>query len=234
MTTLMLVRSFRESNLLLLLSCLKEAVPLCYALDHIHYSRWLSVFIHDLELLCVENPDMFIVQLNRKQSWGKNIQSRLFGDCILSKARDEQQNHEIPRWSIRKTHLIWEKSRFVTQRWMSSWKIEMRQLELLNTKRNPRHSTRLSYPIAIKFLLRWPLTHSLLEGFKCLTVYCRFLLKWFVTALDYFLLGKNNTKTLFWQVLFLDPKRLFRQAWKRTTLWSWESGKKLHQGHRQR
>ena len=82
MTTLMLVRSFRESNLILHLSCLKEAVPLCFALDHIHYSRWLSVFIHDLELLCVENPDMFIVQLNRKQSWGKNIQSRLFGDCI--------------------------------------------------------------------------------------------------------------------------------------------------------
>ena len=31
MTTLMLVRSFRESNLLLLISCLKEAVPLCFA-----------------------------------------------------------------------------------------------------------------------------------------------------------------------------------------------------------
>ena len=82
MTTLVLVQSFSESYLILLLSCLKEAVLLCYALDHIHYSRWLSVFIHDLELLCVENPDMFIVHLNRKQSWGKNIQSRLFGDCI--------------------------------------------------------------------------------------------------------------------------------------------------------
>ena len=52
MTTLMLVRSFRESNLLLLISCLKEAVPLCFALNHIHYSRWLSVFIQDLLVLC--------------------------------------------------------------------------------------------------------------------------------------------------------------------------------------
>ena len=59
MTTLMLVRGFRENNLSLHLGCLKEAVPLCFALDHIQYSRWLSVFIHDLELLRFENPDMF-------------------------------------------------------------------------------------------------------------------------------------------------------------------------------
>ena len=66
MTTLMLVRSFRESNLLLLISCLKEAVPLCFALDHIHYSRWLSVFIQDLLVLSVENRDLF-------ESLGKNL-----------------------------------------------------------------------------------------------------------------------------------------------------------------
>ena len=81
-----------------------------------------------------------------------------------------------------------------------------------------------------KVLLRWISTHSLLKCFKCLTVYYRFLLKWFViyiTALDCFLLEENNTKTLFSQELFSDPRRLFRQAWKRTTLWSWASGKKL-------
>ena len=60
MTTLMTVRCFRESNnLKLLLGCLDDAVQLCFALDHIHYSRWLSVFIHDLELLSVENSDLF-------------------------------------------------------------------------------------------------------------------------------------------------------------------------------
>ena len=60
MTTLMTVRCFRESNnLKLLLGCLNDAVQLCFALDHIHYSRWLSVFIHDLELLSVENSDLF-------------------------------------------------------------------------------------------------------------------------------------------------------------------------------
>ena len=57
MTTLTTVRCFRErNNLKLLLGCLNDAVQLCFC--HIHYSRWLSVFIHDLELLTVENIDL--------------------------------------------------------------------------------------------------------------------------------------------------------------------------------
>ena len=50
-TTLMTVRCFRETNLILLIGCLKEAVSLCFSLDHINYSRWVSVHIHDLETL---------------------------------------------------------------------------------------------------------------------------------------------------------------------------------------
>ena len=30
-----------------------------FALDHIHYARWLPVFIDDLEALTVENPTLF-------------------------------------------------------------------------------------------------------------------------------------------------------------------------------
>ena len=59
MLTLMTVRSFRESNLDLPLACLKEAVPMCFALDHTNYARWLSVFIQDLQVLKVENPDLY-------------------------------------------------------------------------------------------------------------------------------------------------------------------------------
>ena len=92
MTTLMLVRSFRESNLILLLSCLKEAVPLCFALDHIHYSRWLSVFIHDLELLRVENPDMF-------NSIGNNLGVRTSKAGFSKIAYD--QKHEMNNKTIK-------------------------------------------------------------------------------------------------------------------------------------
>ena len=46
---LMFVRSFRESNLTLLITILEEAIHLCFALDHIHYASY--VFIPDLETL---------------------------------------------------------------------------------------------------------------------------------------------------------------------------------------
>jgi hypothetical protein len=38
---------------------MKKAVPLCFALDHTHYARWLSVFIRDLENLHTENKGLF-------------------------------------------------------------------------------------------------------------------------------------------------------------------------------
>ena len=96
------------------------------SLDHIHYSRWLSVFIHDLELLCVENPDMF-------NSTGNNLGVRTSKAGFSEIAYD--QKHEMNNKTIKSrggyinlvntkdTSIIWEKSRFVTQRWMSSWKI---------------------------------------------------------------------------------------------------------------
>ena len=91
-TTLMLVRSFRESNLILLLSCLKEAVPLCFALDHIHYSRWLSVFIQDIEELSVENSSLF-------ECLGKNLGVRTSNAEFSRIAYD--QKHEMNNKAIK-------------------------------------------------------------------------------------------------------------------------------------
>ena len=56
---LLFVRSLRENNLMLFISSMKKAVPLSFALDHTHYSRWLPVFIQDLEMLTVEDEDLF-------------------------------------------------------------------------------------------------------------------------------------------------------------------------------
>ena len=53
------VRSLRESDMKLFLSSLKAAVPMCFALDRMHYARWLSVFIRDLEILSVEDKALF-------------------------------------------------------------------------------------------------------------------------------------------------------------------------------
>ena len=57
--TLMLVCSFRESNLYLLMGCCEKLAHLCFSLDHYNYAHALSVFIQDLKVLSVENRTLF-------------------------------------------------------------------------------------------------------------------------------------------------------------------------------
>ena len=47
----MLVRSIRESNFISYVDILMQVCPWMFALDHVHYARWLSVFIHSLQEL---------------------------------------------------------------------------------------------------------------------------------------------------------------------------------------
>ena len=49
------VSSIREASFDLFVASLKQLCPLLFALDHIHYSRWIPVFIHDLKLLKVSD-----------------------------------------------------------------------------------------------------------------------------------------------------------------------------------
>ena len=56
---LMFVRSFREANFLLIIATLKKEIPLFFALDHTNYSRWLPVFINDLDTLPDTNPEFY-------------------------------------------------------------------------------------------------------------------------------------------------------------------------------
>lgn len=51
----MLVKSLREANFHLFCKTLKTILPWVFALDHFNYSRWLSVFIRDLERLPEHN-----------------------------------------------------------------------------------------------------------------------------------------------------------------------------------
>ena len=44
----MFVRSLREANFDLFVRCIKDILPWSFALDHVHYSRWVSVFLYDL------------------------------------------------------------------------------------------------------------------------------------------------------------------------------------------
>ena len=45
------IRSYRELSFLLYKDMLQELIPFFFALDHVHYSRWLSIHLRDMEEL---------------------------------------------------------------------------------------------------------------------------------------------------------------------------------------
>ena len=47
----LIIRSFREADIDLLVASLELMVPLFFSWDHVNHSRWVSVFIQDLKLL---------------------------------------------------------------------------------------------------------------------------------------------------------------------------------------
>ena len=55
----MLVRSFRETNLYLLMGCCEKLTELCFSLDHFNYARALALFVQDLKVISVQNRNLF-------------------------------------------------------------------------------------------------------------------------------------------------------------------------------
>ena len=55
----LLIKSIRVADFDLFTAVLEEACPLIFALDHTHYSRWVPVFVHELKLLKVSDPDLY-------------------------------------------------------------------------------------------------------------------------------------------------------------------------------
>ncbi len=53
------VRSIREGKFLLYLQTIKEILPWFFALDHVHYARWLSVHLCDMSSLHVTHPTVY-------------------------------------------------------------------------------------------------------------------------------------------------------------------------------
>lgn len=52
------IRSLREGNFQLYLESLTQMMPWMFALDHTHYSRWLSVHIRDMTTLAEKHPEI--------------------------------------------------------------------------------------------------------------------------------------------------------------------------------
>lgn len=55
----MYIRSLREGNFQLYVETLTQILPWMFALDHTHYSRWLSVHVRDMMVLPEKHPEEF-------------------------------------------------------------------------------------------------------------------------------------------------------------------------------
>ena len=87
----MLVRSVREANFDLLLRRLQDIIPWLFAMDLVHYSRWMSVFIHDLRRLPDTHPDVF--QRFQEGQFTIKKSARVFSN--MAKDQAHEQNNKL-------------------------------------------------------------------------------------------------------------------------------------------
>ena len=90
--TLLFIRSLRECNFKLFTSSLEALLPLFFALDHVHYARWGSVFVYDLKSL----PEKFPA-LHEKFMLGHftiNTKGNKFSNIAMDQAQ-EHSNKKI-------------------------------------------------------------------------------------------------------------------------------------------
>ena len=56
---LLFLRAIPKGDFLLYIASIEKLLPRIFALDHIHYARWLTVHHYDMEMLSTTNPDAF-------------------------------------------------------------------------------------------------------------------------------------------------------------------------------
>ena len=88
----MFMRGFRSADFDLFRRCLKQIIPCMFVWDHAHYSRWLSVFLHDLERL--EDTDESIFQNFMEGHFVVNKSGKPFS-CIAKNQAHKQNNKRI-------------------------------------------------------------------------------------------------------------------------------------------
>jgi len=84
---LLFVRSIRESNFFLhctYIESLKKLVPWFFALDHMHYARWGSIYIRDMLELATKQPSVHEEFVNGNFTAQKTLQS--FSSMALDQA----------------------------------------------------------------------------------------------------------------------------------------------------
>ena len=82
------VRSYRESNFELYKDVLQELLPFFFALDHIHYARWLSVHLRDMETLDSNTSAQF-----SQGNFTVHKTARAFSSIAIDQAHEQNNAH---------------------------------------------------------------------------------------------------------------------------------------------
>ena len=101
----LIIRSFREANIDLLVAFLELMVPLFFSLHQVHYSRWVSVFIQDLKLLPVKLPSLYDEFNNG------NFLVNTRSNSLLKIAMDKLRNTKTRRLKVFLVMSIWSTKR---------------------------------------------------------------------------------------------------------------------------
>ena len=86
----MYIKSIGDADFDIYVRCMQDIVP--FALDHIHYSRWMSVLLFDLQKIPEQHPIIFQHFLKGKSTVKKTV--RVFSNMGEDQAH-EQNNKKI-------------------------------------------------------------------------------------------------------------------------------------------
>ena len=90
---LLFMRSIRTANFTLYVYSLEKLLPWIFALDHIHYARWLTVHHYDMQMLQVTNPDIYYQFEHNGNFTVKRTKNR--GSAMGLDQRHEQLNKDV-------------------------------------------------------------------------------------------------------------------------------------------
>ena len=90
---LLFLRSVRSSNFSLYVESIGNFLPWIFALDHVHYQRWLSIHHYDMEMLRETNPSVFEA-FNDHGSFTVSRTGNKFSNMGLDQ-RHEQLNKDV-------------------------------------------------------------------------------------------------------------------------------------------
>ena len=145
----LIIRSFREANIDLLVAFLELMAPLFFSLHQVHYSRWVSVFIQDLKLLPVKLPYLY-------DEFKGNFVVNTRGNSLSKIAMDKLRNTKTRRlkvflvisiWSTKRIKNSLKKLNYAGQKFISTWNLlRVVQWPKVTRRKPPRllqHSTRI-------------------------------------------------------------------------------------------